>query len=193
MYQHYAPVFLEKSPHHLCQWSALELINDCTRQLTDVDTPLIGLVRNPMDAIYSQYRRWKSRPEGVQQQWLIGYRNLERLRQTAAAPLVIVRYEDMVSSLDSLQPIVDFCGCASRDLDPHHFHSNSVSKWRRDLLFGFAPSDELVELAERYGYHRDELSNEQSRAWPVIRELSRARHKAVAPLKTLAKHALGKA
>ena len=63
----YSPIFLEKSPHHLCQWAAIELIIECIRQVTDVDFLLIGLIRNPMDTLYSQFKRWGSRPEEVQE------------------------------------------------------------------------------------------------------------------------------
>ena len=40
----HAPIFLEKSPHHLCQWSAIELILDCIQRTSDVDFLLIGLL-----------------------------------------------------------------------------------------------------------------------------------------------------
>lgn len=188
--ERYSPVFLEKSPHHLCQQSALELILQCTRELAEVDFMLLGLVRNPMDTIYSQYRRWKSRPEKVEQQWLVAYRNLLRLRDTAGVPLVIVRYEDMIGSLAPLQPVLDFCGCSQQDLDPGYFHRGSVAKWKRDPLFGFVPSAELVELAGHYGYDSSQLDNTPNRFWPVIREFTRASHRAVAPLKLLVRNTL---
>lgn len=188
--ERHAPVFLEKSPHHLCQQSALDLITQCMRELTEVDFLLVGLVRNPMDTIYSQYRRWKSRPESVQQQWLVAYRNLRRLQESAGPQLVILRYEDMIGSLAALQPVLDFCGCDTTGLSPDFFHARSVSRWKDDPLFGFAPSDELVELAGSYGYGREQLRNEPHALWPVIREVSRAHHKAVAPFKSLARQAL---
>ena len=189
----YSPVFLEKSPHHLCQHSALELIVECTRALPSVQFLLVGLVRNPMDTIYSQYRRWKSRPEEVQQQWLVAYRNLVRLKAQVGEQLVMVRYEDMTRSLAPLRPVLDFCGGATRQLDPGFFHRKSLSKWKHDPLFGFVPSDELVELAGCYGYASEQLRNEPNALWPAIREISRASHRSVAPFKQLARHALGRA
>ena len=56
----YGPIFLEKSPHHLCQWSALDLIIECIEKNEDIDFMIIGLVRNPMDTIYSQFDRFGS-------------------------------------------------------------------------------------------------------------------------------------
>ena len=46
----HSPIFIEKSLHHLCQWSALELIVDATEKIDDVDFLLIGLIRNPRDS-----------------------------------------------------------------------------------------------------------------------------------------------
>ena len=105
----YSPIFLEKSPHHLCQWSAIELIIECINVVDDVDFLLIGLVRNPMDTIYSQYKRWKSPPEKVEEQWVVAYQNLLKLKDKLGDRLVIVRYEDIISSLEYLEPVFNFC------------------------------------------------------------------------------------
>ena len=42
--KNHSPIFLEKSPHHLCQWSALELIIEHIREVNDVDFLIIGLI-----------------------------------------------------------------------------------------------------------------------------------------------------
>ena len=76
----YGPVFVEKSPHHLCQWSALELIRECVDRCKHIDFLLIGLVRNPLAVLYSQFIRWQTRPELLQMQWLNAYRNLGCLK-----------------------------------------------------------------------------------------------------------------
>lgn len=191
--ERHAPVFLEKSPHHLCQQSALALILQAMQELRGVDFLLVGLVRNPLDTIYSQYQRWKSRPESVQEQWLVAYRNLLQLKRTLGERLVILRYEDMIGSLAALQPVLDFCDCDAAGLAPDFFHGKSVSKWKYDPLFGFMASDELMDLAASYGYGREQLRNDPHALWPLVRELSRARHKAVAPLKQIAKQALRQA
>jgi len=190
--ERYSPIFLEKSPHHLCQWSALELIIECMDELPAVDFLLVGLIRNPMDTIYSQYRRWRSSPEKVERQWLVAYRNLLRLKEVAGERLVIVRYEEMISSLDHLKPVLDFCGCSADALDPTYLHRKSVSQWKSDALFGFAPSQEVIDLARSYGYRPEQLRHERTLFWPVIREFSRARHKALVPLRNIARFALKK-
>ena len=188
----YSPIFLEKSPHHLCQWSALELIVDCMRELAEVDFLLIGLVRNPLDTIYSQDNRWRSLPEKVQEQWITAYQNLLRLKDIIGNQLVIVRYEDMVSSYQCLEPVFKFCDVAAENADPAYLHLNSSQKWRRDPLFGFSLSGEAVELAEKYGYKQSELINETSSFSPVVRGLTRISYLAVRSIKGFAWNELRK-
>lgn len=188
----HSPIFLEKSPHHLCQWAAIELIIECTREIKDVDFLLIGLVRNPMDTIYSQYKNWKSSPQKVQEQWRIAYQNLLRLKEIMGSQLVIVRYEDMVSSIDYLEPVFNFCEVTASAADNTYLHQKSLQKWKNDVLFGFSLSDDTIELAEKFGYQRDELTNEAYLLWPVVRKLSRAAYIAARPMKKFARNGLGK-
>lgn len=188
----YSPIFLEKSPHHLCQWSAIELIIECIRNLKDVDFLMIGLVRNPLDTIYSQYKRWKSPPEKVQKQWLVAYQNLLRLKDIVGSQLVILRYEDMVSSLRYLEPAFNFCEVTASTADKTYLHSKSIHKWKTDVLFGFSLSNETIELAEKYGYQRDELINQSHLLWPVVWKLSRAAHIAARPIKVFTRNELVK-
>jgi hypothetical protein len=172
------PIFLEKSPHHLCQWSALELLLACMREAEDIDFLCIGLIRNPMDTLYSQFRRWRSRPEALQYQWLAAYRNLLRFKELAGDKLIIVRYEDMAASLDCLQPVFAFCQVAATDADRHYFHRKSLLQWTRDPRFGFSLADEVIELAKQYGYREGELRNGKKPLWPLYRETLRAGYNA---------------
>ena len=187
----YSPIFLEKSPHHLCQWSAIELIIEYIHETNDVDVLLIGLIRNPMDTIYSQYRRWKSPPEKVEKQWIVAYQNLQKLRKIVGDQLVILRYEDMVSSLESLGPVFSFCEVTARGADKTYLHQKSLQKWKSDFLFGFSLSNEAIELAEKYGYQRNELFNKARPIWPVVKELSRILHGTTRPVKKYVRNILG--
>lgn len=168
------PIFLEKSPHHLCQWPALELIHTAMQETEDTDFLIIGLIRNPMDVLYSQFQRWRSRPEELQYQWLEAYRNLLRFKDLLGDRLVMLRYEDMVASLHSLQPVFDFCEVEAAAADRNYFHRQSLLKWRDDAHFGFELADEVVELAGKFGYQEDELRNSRKPLWPVYRETRRA-------------------
>ena len=87
--------------------------------------------------------------------------------------LVIVRYEDMVSSLESLNPVFSFCGVTPSDADKMYLHQKSLQKWKNDVLFGFSLSNEAIQLAEKYGYKKDELTNGSRLLWPIAKVLSR--------------------
>ena len=179
----YSPIFLEKSPHHLCQWSAIELIIECIEKLSDVDFLLIGLIRNPMDTIYSQYKRWKSRPEEVQKQWLIAYKNLQKLKEIIGDQIVFVRYEDLATSPVCLEPVFNFCEKTLDASAKNYFHHKSIQKWKTSALYSFSLSPEVAELARQYGYQKEELDNETHLFWPLVREVSRAAYKAIEPFK----------
>jgi len=106
--ERYAPVFIEKSPHHLCQWSSIQLIMECMDKLSDVEFLIIGLVRNPMDTIYPMWSRWRSRPEQMQYEWLLAYQNLIKLNKLLKDRLVMVKYEDLVAQQSNLTKIYQF-------------------------------------------------------------------------------------
>lgn len=180
----FGPVFLEKSPHHLYQWPAIELILECIHLMPDIDFRVIGLIRNPMDTIYSQFVRWRTRPEALQRQWLTAYSNLRKLQQILGEKLCILRYEDMVSSLSSMKSIFDFLKLEY----PHSYplHKNSISKWKTDRLFGFSLSEDVIDLARGYGYLDEEIINKnRSPVWIPYRELSRFAYRSAMPMKSI--------
>lgn len=189
--RHHAPVFLEKSPHHLCQWSALELIQAAMTDLKDVDVLLVGVIRNPLANIYSQYRRWGSSPALVEAQWQVAYRNLLRLKSLLGDRLVIMRYEDMVSSPRTLQPVLSFCGVDVSGIDSDLLHGQSIHRWRRARYFGFSLSPETVKLAMEYGYQQKELMNGSYPLWPVVRPMVRAFYSSTTRVKNMIRAVAG--
>ena len=168
--ENYSPVFLEKSPHHLHQWSALELINECIERIPEVDFLIVGLVRNPMAILYSAWDRWKSIPEQNQYEWFTAYRNLLRFKDLVKDKLVIIRYEDMVNDTSCLKEVFEFIGL-TENYTNGYLHSNSIEKWNKDKLFGFKLSEEVKNLAEKFGYSRKEMDNDSSIFWPIYRHV----------------------
>ncbi|MFP4339585.1 MAG: sulfotransferase [Cyclobacteriaceae bacterium] len=179
------PIFFEKSPHHLCQWSALSLIMEFMQSNSEVDTLLVGLIRNPMDTIYSQYKRWKTHPEKVEKQWITSYSNLLKLKEVMGEKLYIIRYEDLISSVDYLIPVLDFCGIDQQSVDAKYFHGKSLQKWKNDSFFGFTLSEEALSLASQFGYTKDSLTNTTYFLWPVTWGVMRVFHKLISPLRYL--------
>lgn len=80
-----------------------------------------------------------------------------------------MRYEDLVRSEDELAPIFRFCNATATNQEARSLHKSSLAKWRQDQLFGFVLDDEVISLAERFGYQRDELTNRRNLTWPIYR------------------------
>jgi len=92
----YEPVLFEKSPHHLHYWSALDLMNQCQTRLPEIEFFFIGLIRNPMDTIYSMWRSWRLIPEKRQFEWLRAYQNLVKFKEIAGGRPRVFRYENFI-------------------------------------------------------------------------------------------------
>ena len=175
--QAYAPALLEKSPHHLYQKSVLELILEAARRTPEVEFYLIGLVRNPMSTLYSAWTRWRSPPEVQQQVWLTAYQNLLDLRAQVGDRVSIIRYEDLIADPNVLKPVFDFLEVPPSSLERRSLHKLSLERWKKDKHYGFAPSAELLALAERYGYSKSSLTNHTYPLWSVQRRIARSIYK----------------
>lgn len=164
------PIFLEKSPHHLHCWTALELLMGCADRASDVEFRLVGLTRNPMDTLYSKWRRWRQMPERSQYEWLQAYRNLQRLAGLAGERLRIVRYEDLVADptvLDEIRQHLGLPPAEERAAEGTRFHDRSLARWRKDPTFGFRVSPEVMACALDLGYEPSELLGNRSFTWPL--------------------------
>ena len=175
--EQHGPIFLEKSPHHLAQKSSLNLLLSWMEKNPEIETTLIGLVRNPMDTVYSQFRRWRARPEGVEKQWRRAYSNLLSIKEQAGEALHIIRYEDLSKSVEPLYPVLNRLELEKNAADRTHMHSKSHNKWRGDPNFGFALSKSTILLAQRYGYEPSQMINNSQLIWPIQREATRLSYK----------------
>jgi hypothetical protein len=174
---HYSPVFVEKSPHHIHQWSCLELMADAASRMPEIDFRFIGLVRNPMDALYSTWSRWRLPPQKIQFEWLEAHQNLLRFKDLVGARMTVVRYESLAADdgvarelLRSLEIEGTAAGAAAL------MHGNSMLKWKRDPRYGFELDSRVAALAAEFGYTRDELTNHSSYRWTLHHMLTRAMH-----------------
>ena len=181
----YQPIFVEKSPHHLYQRACLELIIECMQRFPDIAFHFVGLVRNPMDVVYSQWQRWRGLPERIQAEWLIAYQNLLEIRETLGERLTVVRYEDLVADVRALGAVLDFLGTDPNLLQASALHRRSVAKWRGARAFGFALAPEVAALGRAYGYQEEDLPtrSDYAWAWPLLRTTLRGSHRLVRPLR----------
>ncbi len=173
--ERFAPVFLEKSPHHLHQRSALDLIEQARRRMPEIEFLLVGLVRNPVDTLHSAWRQWRTPPEEAERQWAAAYRNLLDLRQRDPS-LVVVRYEEMVVDPGVLEPVLAFAGAIDTP-DPTFLHGRSLGKWRADRRFGFVPGAETVDVAAAFGYAPADVAGRSWALWPAYRRAARIAHR----------------
>jgi hypothetical protein len=174
----YGPVFLEKSPHHLHYWSALELMAECGRWYPDINFRFVGLIRNPVDTVYSMWRRWRVLPEQQQYEWLRAYKNLAKFQSLVRERLQIVRYEELVSGDDTIKDLCAFVGIDWIRNIGDGFRSSSRQSWRTDRMFGFQLAREISSLAREFGYENEEMSCTKSTSWPLYRQAARMKYRA---------------
>ena len=170
----FAPVFVEKSPHHLHQSSALELIYQCIDRLPEIDFFIIGLVRNPMAVLYSSWDRMRTLPEKNQYEWFTAYTNLLNFQKIVKDKLIVIKYEDMVKELSCLDKVFKFIGDENNKVPAGYLHQKSIEKWKSDRFYGFQLSEEVFKLAEKFGYTEYELANNSSIFWPFYRLMPRS-------------------
>jgi hypothetical protein len=168
----FGPLFVEKSPHHLHQWAALELLIEAIRRLPDIDFRFVGLIRNPMDVLYSMWRRWHADPERHQSHWFLAYENLRRFEMEVGDRLFIVRYEDLAVQGDGAKQLIEFLDRPVTSEALNYIHSKSLQRWKADRWFGFQLDRRVAELATSFGYARADLQNRSSLFWEPYRILS---------------------
>lgn len=153
-----APVFLEKSPQHLYQPAVIQLLEECVDyHKRSIRFLIIGLVRNPHAMLYSDFKRRGSDPAINEEVWRVSYENLLVAQRRGNLPLHIVRYEDIVTDLSTLDPVVEFAGHNRASLPVDLLHCNSVERWRMDGSYAFRLSTAVRAIAARFGYFDDEL------------------------------------
>lgn len=153
---------------------------DAAQRLPEIDFYFIGLVRNPMDVLYSAWTRWRLAPEAFQRHWYHAYENLAKFRMIVGDRLVIVRYEDFASSSRTASKLLDSLGLSSVRADADEYiHGASRSRWKNDRRFGFDLDPAVRELAMRYGYKSQDLTNRRRLDWPLRRIVSQTTNRCV--------------
>jgi hypothetical protein len=143
-----------------------------------------------MNTLYFQFQRWGAPPEHLQYKWATAYSNLLKLKDVLSENLLVVRYEDMVSSIHYLKQVFESCGVAYDDEDQQFFHNRSVAKCRKDRRFGFVISDTVAEVAKAFGYSDSDLHNDPWRLWPACWEACRFWHRSTKFFNNTAKDVL---
>lgn len=179
----HAPVFIEKSPHHLYQPAALDLIKEFAGSSARVDLRIVGIVRNPIDTVYSSWRRFGIRPKIEEAEWVQAYRSLKALAAEMPDRVVSLRYEDLVADWTGLVAQLEQWGFDIADPSAADgMHQRSVARWRSDPEFSFVPEPSTVALARAFGYAPGELAGTEKRLGAAAKAKSGlwvARHSAL--------------
>jgi hypothetical protein len=156
----YRPVFLEKSPHHIQHWAALQLILEYVNS-TDHDVKIVGLVRNPLAMVYSANQRWNTDPEERQFIWMKSYQNLLRFRDALPGKnFMLIQYCDLVDRpAETLKSICEFAEIGYYPEIGSDVHSESIQKWKTDPDFHLKLDARVASFARKFGYDEAELEN----------------------------------
>jgi hypothetical protein len=168
----YGPVFIEKSPHHLLQVSALNLMLEFKKMYAEeVDVKFIGLIRNPYITLCSQIRRWQPPVNSIMEQWKKVYMNLSELQaKLNHQNIYIVRYEQLISDKkQELENIFTFLNIVTYNINLN-FDGVKTTKSEKSLTkFGFRLDDSSKYLARSYGYKIADIEPKPSLFWPFYK------------------------
>ena len=128
---HLGPTVFDKSPQYLGNRTALGLIYKY-KQLGN-DVRVFSFIRDPRDAITSQYELWHSHvendsPERREIAWLEKYKHLEELKNTFG-DIPVFRYEDFSKSPSTYVPQL-YKHCGAKDIPDTYTHISPVSVGR---------------------------------------------------------------
>lgn len=121
------PIVFDKSPKYLQDVRALEMIRQYRDRGNDVR--VFGLIRDPRDAIASQYTLWHSyveddSPQRREKRWLAMYAAMEDMQQWFGS-FPVFRYEDIANQPAIWMPrIFEWCGL--RDIKDAYAHIKPV-------------------------------------------------------------------
>ena len=146
-------LFIEKSPHHLFNQSNVDLIVEFRDYIKSrANVILLGLVRNPLDTIYSAWSRWRFNCVAFESEWRKSYANLRSLAERGVG-VKIFRYEDLVSSTAELDEYLGSCGLV-RIASEFRFKNDSVGRWKSAPSFCHQLDRETILVASSFGYEQ---------------------------------------
>ncbi|MBA4058619.1 MAG: hypothetical protein C0490_28140, partial [Marivirga sp.] len=127
---------IEKSPHHLYNESNIQLIREFSEYINDrAEVYLIGLIRNPLDTIYSAWTRWGFNCRAFEREWHKSYMNLRQVGEASNMSLTIFRYEEIVSNAADLDSFIsDRIGIPKQE-SSFSLTSGSLYRWKNNKRF----------------------------------------------------------
>jgi hypothetical protein len=154
------PVFIEKTPHHIHNWAALELMLQWAEK-TSFDVQFVGLIRNPVAVMYSAFKLFGTDPEKRQFGWLDATRNLLMIeRLVGEQSFLWVKYEELVGNPGKeFSRLCDFIGLSSVTSMGKSAHTKSDRLWVEDEQFLLQLDPAIKRFAQQFYYSEQELFN----------------------------------
>ena len=120
------PIIFDKSPKYLENMSFLNLISDYKK---NHEVKIIGMIRNPLDAITSQYELWHEYTNEQdlndrENKWLAYYNNLENFLELEN-DIKFIKYENLVKNHENFKELFDYCNLV--------FNENYTNKFQRKI------------------------------------------------------------
>ena len=158
------PAVFDKSPQYLGNQRAFELIQKYAALGNDVR--LFAFIRDPRDAITSQYELWRGTkgyqsPCEQEQIWLKKYNHLDELH-SMFGDIPIFRYEKFASDPATYATdLLRHCGCAVIPQCYEHIKPTSVGRYSASFLPAIRMwkfSDEFKSHLTQHGYQTPQIS-----------------------------------
>ena len=150
----------DKSPQYLGNDECLNLIKEYNNIYKNII--FLGLIRNPLDSIISQYQLWKEYDENDslkkrEKRWLIKYNHLIKLKKDFSN-LDIIKYEDLVADPENeTKKILDKCGLKFDNDCWQHLKEISIGRYQAFQTIGkhsdWKWSDEFDQHLKDFNYH----------------------------------------
>lgn len=180
----YGPIVFDKSPNYLGSELGMDLIRRYIDRGRDVRT--FALVRDPRDAIASQYELWRDiqperTPEVRERMWVDYYERLARFRAAIGEERCpIVRYEEFSSAPKHWLPLIlSHCGLEDHPKSYAHIRRTSVGRYhwsRNPSIRKWKPGERIKTMAATFDYDLDAAPSRLERIF--WRRLERARQTA---------------
>ena len=181
---HLGPIVFDKSPQYLGNRAALGLLYKY-KQLGN-DVRIFSFIRDPRDAITSQYELWHSfvendSPKRREIAWLDKYNHIEEL-ENKFGDIPVFRYEDFTRAPSTYAPQL-YKLCGTKDIPDTYAHIRPVSVGRYSASINFKirrwnMGQDFKNHLKKYGYKTPQLAFTQ-KAKPFLIMLPRNIYRAI--------------
>jgi len=158
------PILFDKSPQYLGNKYALELIKKYKDSGNDVR--LFGMIRDPRDAITSQYELWRryvngDSPKRREIQWLKMYSHFEFYKKNVEN-IPLYKYEDFSLRINHFAPkLMEYCGLSDIPYSYDHFRPTSIGRYLGSInprIRAWRFSKNFEKHLDKYGYGNLKIS-----------------------------------